>query len=208
MLSVTVDSFSHSRYQTADGRDLRNVAVTILPQNAGIRSRAGSPLAAFSTSRYHQRTLEQFTVQLRSPIDLAELERDTLVLIRHTLVYTMLVAVLAGTDLGYVLVLSVVFRTVTGTSQPLIVTLATAALVRPAHARLRDCRDRRFYRQRYDAAQTLAPFTSPFRVHTDLDTIETQILQTRRVTVRPAHASIWLRSVTIPGRKPGTTEMP
>jgi len=54
--------------------------------------------------------------------------------------------------------------------------------------------DRRFYRRKYDAAKTLASFSSGLREETDLDSLSEEALGVVRETMQPTHASLWLRS--------------
>jgi hypothetical protein len=123
---------------------------------------------------------------------------DIDVVINRTLVYGALSGALASTYLASVLVLQFALRPWTETSELAVAgsTLGVAALFRPARARIQAVVDRRFYRSRYDAAQTLQTFASGLRDQVDLDTVGRQLLEVTGKTVQPTHASLWLRGLS------------
>ncbi|MFP5353523.1 MAG: hypothetical protein ACLGIB_13285, partial [Actinomycetota bacterium] len=84
------------------------------------------------------------------------------VVINKTLVYASLTLVLALLYAGVVIGMQRVLPAVRGHSDPAVAaaTLAVAGAFRPLRARLQAFIDRRFYRRRYDAAETLGEFAS------------------------------------------------
>ena len=121
---------------------------------------------------------------------------DIDLVINRALVYAVLSAILAGAYLGIVVLLQGVFAPFTADSDIAVAgsTLAVAGLFRPVRGRVQHFIDRRFYRHKYDAAETLEEFASSLRDEVDLDALSTQLVQVVASTMQPAHASLWLRS--------------
>ncbi len=132
---------------------------------------------------------------------------DIDLVINKTLVYGTLTATLAAIYFGSVVLLQTIFRALTGEGSQLVVvasTLAIAALFSPLRRRLQAFIDRRFYRQKYDARRTLEEFGAKLRDETDLESLNTEMMSVVRETVRPAHASLWLREPSGPAGRGST----
>ena len=122
---------------------------------------------------------------------------DIDIIIKRTLVYGSLTAALATIYLAVVFVMQNVVQL--GGDSDLAVaasTLAVAALFRPMRGGVQRFIDRRFYRSRYDAAETLARFGARLRDEVDIDNVKGDTLEVVATTVQPSHASIWLRTAT------------
>ncbi len=123
---------------------------------------------------------------------------DIDLLINRTLVYSSLSTLLALIYFGCVFGLQSLSHLLTGqaAASPLIIvvsTLAIAALFQPFRHRIQQAIDRRFYRQKYDAAKTLAAFSATLQEELDLTELGEQLVAVVNETMQPSHISLWLR---------------
>jgi hypothetical protein len=120
---------------------------------------------------------------------------DIDVLIRRTIIYAALSAVLIAAYLvGLALFQTILAPITSGSSVAVAIsTLAVVALFQPMRTRIQAAVDRRFYRSQYDAERTLDAFSVGLRDEVDLDAVRGGLLDAVRETVQPAHASVWLR---------------
>jgi hypothetical protein len=122
---------------------------------------------------------------------------DIDVLIRRTLVYSALTALLAVAYFASVIVLESISRLFIGQGQNALVvvlsTLTLAALFVPLRRRVQVTIDRRFFRQKYDAARTLAGFASTARDTVELGVLTTRLVEVVDETMQPASIGLWLK---------------
>jgi hypothetical protein len=124
---------------------------------------------------------------------------DIDLLINRTLVYGSLSATLVAVYFGGIVVLQRLFVVLTGERSTLAIvasTLLIAALFNPLRRRIQGFIDRRFYRSKYNAANTLAAFNARLQEVTDLDTLGKDLAGVARETMQPVHVSLWLRPET------------
>jgi hypothetical protein len=117
-------------------------------------------------------------------------------LIRRTLVYGALTALLALVYFGGVTVVGGVVSAVSvqqSTIAIVISTLAIAALFSPLRRRVQDFIDRRFFRKKYDAAQALEAFALTARNEVDADRVTEILVSVVRETMQPDSISLWLK---------------
>ncbi len=129
---------------------------------------------------------------------------DIDLIIRRTLIYSTLTAILALFYFGSVVVLQQLLRGLTGQGSDLAIiisTLAIAALFVPVRNRVQRVIDHRFYRRKYDAALVLATFGATVRDEVDLGRLTDELQTVVEDTMQPEHVSLWLKR-TEDGRRP------
>jgi hypothetical protein len=125
---------------------------------------------------------------------------DIDLIIRRTLVYSILTVILTLIYFGSVAGLQSLFTTVVGHESPAAIvfsTLAIAASITPLRKAIQEYVDRRFYRHKYNAEQVLASFSATLREEIDLDHLTNSISEMVEETMKPAHVSLWLREVDV-----------
>ena len=117
-------------------------------------------------------------------------------IIRKTLVYALLIAVLLVIYTGGVFVFSQALRQVAGGTSALVVTLSTlavAAAFQPLRRRIQHSVDHRFYRDKYDSIQVLNGIKTRMREQIDIDALATEMIAVVTDTFQPSHATLWVR---------------
>ena len=121
---------------------------------------------------------------------------DIDVLIRRTLVYSVVSGVLLAVYLAAIVVLQALLHPLTGGSQ-LAISLSIVAVVaafQPVRTRIKRWVDRRFYRSRYNAEKMLDRFASRLQDELDLEALRSELLAVVDEALEPRHASLWVRS--------------
>jgi hypothetical protein len=125
---------------------------------------------------------------------------DIDVIIRRTLIYGSLTAILAGVYIGGVVGVQSIVNSIAphpgNEASPILIvitTLVIAALFQPLRRMIQRFIDRRFYRSKYDSRRTLESFSAALRQEVDLAALTGQLVAVVTETMEPAHISLWLR---------------
>ena len=121
---------------------------------------------------------------------------DIHVIIRKTLVYTLLSGLLALVYFGMVVLLQNIVGRTADEQSPLIIVVSTlliAALFAPLRQRVQAFIDRRFFRKKYDAQQVLAQFAQTARDEVDMEALKAELLRVVQETMQPETVVVWLR---------------
>jgi hypothetical protein len=120
---------------------------------------------------------------------------DIDIIIRRTLVYSILTLMLALVYVGCIVLSRTLIAPFVGGSELAIVasTLAIAALFMPVRRRIQNFIDRRFYRRKYDTAKVLAAFGTTARDETNLDALTAELVRVVHETMQPEFVGLWLR---------------
>lgn len=121
---------------------------------------------------------------------------DIDVIIRKTLVYVLLSALLVLVYFGVVVFLQAVFKTVSDQQSPIAIVISTlliAALFAPLRRRIQDIIDRRFFRKKYDARQVLAKFSQTVRDETDMENLVHDLIQVVEETIQPEQVFVTMK---------------
>ncbi len=121
---------------------------------------------------------------------------DIDIIIRRTLIYSTLTIVLAVIYEVSLFVLQSLLTGLTfikGNELAIVAsTLLIGGLFKPLYDRTRALIDRRFYRDKYDAARTVAAFSATIRDEVDLNQLGAKLMAVVQETMQPAHVSLWL----------------
>jgi hypothetical protein len=120
-------------------------------------------------------------------------------IISRTLSWAVVTGLLGAVFVGLVVGLQALSANVTKSNTLAVAasTLVVAALFQPLRRRVQGAVDRRFNRARYDAQRTTDAFAAQLRDEVDLARLRVALVDTVEEAVRPASASVWLRSAEV-----------
>lgn len=124
---------------------------------------------------------------------------DIDIIINRTLVYATLTALVAAIYIGSILALQFLLRGVINQNNDIAIVISTlviAALFQRLRHRIQTIIDHRFYRRKYDAARTLAAFSTTLRGEVDLNELSERLMEVVQETMQPAYVSLWLSKNT------------
>ena len=128
---------------------------------------------------------------------------DIDIIIRRTLIYAFLTAILGIVYFALVILLQSLVGALIGEEEtPLVIvlsTLAIAVLFNPVHKKIQAFIDRRFYRSKYNARQAMDSFSVTVREEVDIERLAAELLGVVEQAIQPVRSSIWLRETDAEG---------
>ena len=120
-------------------------------------------------------------------------------IISRTMSWALMTGVLGAVFVGLVVGLQALSANVTSGNTLAVAasTLVVAVLFQPLRRRVQGAVDRRFNRARYNAQRTTDAFAAQLRDEVDLARLRHALVETVEEAVRPATASVWLRSAEV-----------
>ena len=119
---------------------------------------------------------------------------DIDLIIRRTLVYTLLTGLLGAVYLGSVVLLQSLFRGQANSSVSVAAsTLLITALFTPLRRRIQTLIDRRLYRSKYHAQQVIERFGNAAQNEADLETLSEDLMEVIGATIQPRSGVLWIR---------------
>jgi hypothetical protein len=120
-------------------------------------------------------------------------------IISRTVSWALMTGLLGAVFVGLVVGLQALSANVTKSNTLAVAasTLVVAALFQPLRRRVQGAVDRRFNRARYDAQRTTDAFAAQLRDEVDLARLRVALVDTVEEAMRPASASVWLRSAEV-----------
>jgi hypothetical protein len=118
------------------------------------------------------------------------------IIVNRTLVYGILTGLLAILYLGSILLVQQVLYSVWPEGSDLVLmglTLAVVWLFQPLQRHIQRVIDHRFYRQKYNAQQTLTMLGDSLRHEVDLVQLRQRLEAVVEETMQPTHVSLWVR---------------
>jgi serine phosphatase RsbU (regulator of sigma subunit) len=122
---------------------------------------------------------------------------DIDVIVNRTLVYGLLILVMALLYFATIIILQRTFESLTGETSDLAAVVSTLVIVIlfvPVRGYVQNFVDRRFYRTKYDAVKTIESFSDSLRDEVDLEFVLRRLESVIEETVLPTQISSWLRT--------------
>ena len=119
---------------------------------------------------------------------------DIDLIVRRTLVYTLLTGLLGAVYLGSVVLLQSLFRGQGNSSVSVAAsTLLITALFTPLRRRIQALIDRRLYRSKYQAQQLIERFGTAAQNEANLETLSDDLMAVVAATIQPRSGVLWIR---------------